>query len=253
MNSRLQVPSILLGLFLRKLEITDSKNLTDTLPWRLPEFDGQVQFNTQLPQNAPADVPRVRFASKDGRLSLELAPAKLQFRMVPGDLTRGENGQFNLTPKGFAESMDLFVPMATRIHTVFNEHYGLTANRVGILTELIAVVGQSSSQRMHQTFFGGQPFFGERISEMNINALSRTALEDGGRQVNRWLRITTVRGDANAPVADPAMQVQVDINTLPEDSYDISAAEFEKFLNGVRTHIDTKIELLSNEELFKIA
>lgn len=251
MNPRLQVPSILLGLFLRKLEINDAKNLTESLPWRLPEFDGQTAFNTGIPQNAPPDVPRVRFTSRDGRLSLELAPAKLQFRMVPGEITKNDNGQFNLTLKSFAESMDLFVPMATRIHTVFSEHYGLTANRIGVLTEFIGVVGQSASQRMHQVFFGGNPYFGERIQELQINALSRTGLDGTDRQVNQWLRVSTVRGDAQGPVADPAMQIQVDLNTLPEDTYDISAAEFEKFLGGLRNHITNKIELLKNEELFK--
>lgn len=252
MNNRFQVPSILLGLFLRKLEVSDTKNLTETLPWRLPEFDAPPQFNTQGNQQLPPDAPRVRFTSKDGRLLLELAPAKLQLRMIPGKLEKGENNQMNLTLSDFEEAFKAFIPMATRVHSVFNEHYGLVANRAGVLTEFIGVLGQSANQRMQEEFFGGKMHFGERIHEMNIAALAKTVLVDGSeRQVNRWTRLNTMRSnDASAPVPDGALQVQIDINTLPEDTYDFTAAEFEKFLNGVHSHIATKVDVLSNDNLF---
>ena len=56
--------------------------------------------------------------------------------------------------------------------------------------------------------------------------------------------------DPTAAVPDGALQVQIDINTLPEDTYDFTAAEFEKFLNGVHSHIAKKVGVLSNDNLF---
>lgn len=248
-----QVTSILVGLFLRKLEIQDPQKLVEALPWRLPEFDGQPRAQ-KLPPNAPADVARIAFTSQDTRKVLELAPAKLQFRMVPGELVKMEDNRMNLKTSGFAEAFEQFIPQVMRIHSVFADHYGLVANRVGVLTEMIAPLGNgvSSNQRMHEHFFGGKNLFGDRLHELHVHALSKTTIMEEGRGINRWIRVRTLRsGDAGAK--DVAIGVEVDVNTLPDDNYDLSGSDIEKFLTGVKDHLASEVPLFTDEALFKVS
>lgn len=244
-----QVPSVLLGLFLRKLEVQDVKKMVESLPWRLPEFDGQPRANN-VPKEAPADVPRLAFTSKDGRKVLEIAPAKIQFRMVPGELIQGEGNRMGLKTVNMKDAFESFIPMVLKIHSVFSEHYALSANRIGVLTEFLAPIGSSSNQRLHEFIFGGKNLFGERLHETQVHALAKTTLVDGDRQVNRWIRVRTLR-NGDAAGQDSAIAVEVDVNTLPEDTYDLSAADIEKFLRNLVEHLDNRVPLLSDEGMFK--
>lgn len=247
MLNQYQVSKMLFGLFLRKLEVSDYRKLVESLPWRLPEFDGQPAVNN-APANTPPDVPRARFTSKDGRKILEVAPAKLQFFMIPGDMVEGPNPGIQMVNS--AAAFERFTPQALRIFNVFSEHFGLTAVRLGIMTEFFGFTGGSANQHMQKYFLNNGAFFGERLHELNIAALSKTTLTPGGRGVNRWVRVRPLRQQAeNSP--DIAMGVEVDINTLQEDTYDLTAADVESFTKGVGEHIETQVPLFNDENLFK--
>ncbi len=248
MVSKFLVPQLFLGLFLRKLEVEDYKKLAESLPWRLPEFDGQPQIAQNVPKNAPPEAARARFGSADGRKVLEVGPAKVQLRMMPGELVPGQGNQKSLKPAGIADAFSEFQALAAKVHSVFSEHYGATANRMGVMTELFAHLGGSANQRMQSTFLTDSNHFGERLMELNIQALSRPTL--GDRTVNRWLRVKPLRS-SDEKKADLAMGVEVDINTLPEDSYDVTAEEIEKFIGEVQRHIEEKVPLLHENALFE--
>ncbi|MCC6546708.1 hypothetical protein IT570_06020 [Candidatus Sumerlaeota bacterium] len=250
MISRFLVPQMFLGLFLRKLEIQDFRKLAEQLPWRLPELDGQPQVAAEVPKNAPQDATRARFPSADGRKILEVAPAKLQFRMLPGELTeQTQGGARGLKPGTLSESFESFIPQAMKIHSVFNEHFGATAVRIGLLTELFVPVGASSNQRMQKALLSNANHFGDRLQELQIQALAKPVL-DGERAVNRWIRVKPLRSNDERQ-ADLAMGVEVDINTLPEDNYDLTTADIEKFLRSVKKHIEEKIPLFQDNTLIE--
>lgn len=250
MVSKFLVPQVFLGLFLRKLEIESFDKLVESLPWRLPELDGQPQIAREVPKNAPPDGIRARFPSADGRQILEIAPAKIQFRMLPGDLgeAQGPQQQRALKPLPIADSFAKFIPMALKVHSVFSEHYGATAVRIGLLTELFAHLGASSNQQMQNTLLAAKNHFGERLQELHISGLSRPAL--GDRTVNRWVRVKPLRSNDQSR-SDVAMGVEIDINTLPDDQYDLTAEHVETFLNSVQKHLEEDVPLLQDESLFK--
>jgi hypothetical protein len=252
MLPQFQVPSQLVGFFLNKLEIADFKQFLEHLPWRLPELDGPPRVNQSLPKNAPPDITRAVLSSRDQRIVLEMAPAKLQLRVMPGEIieSEGDPNRKGLKTVGFAEACDKSFAQAMRIFNVFSEHYGLKCNRVGVMTEFIAPIGSSANQRLQRYFLGGKDFFGERLFETQINALAKMSLGTPDRQVNRWVRVRTLRSSDPNP-ADMALGIEVDINTVPEDTYDINASDLEAFFGGVRTHIDTRIPFFNDEELFR--
>lgn len=243
-----QTPSIFLGLFLRKLEVQDFKNFAESLPWRLPEFDAEPQMN-RVPPDAPADVPRVRFASKDGRLRLDVAPAKIHFQMMPGDVTRNEKGQTNVQTLPVDKAYEKFVPQALRVHTTLSEHFGATAMRLGVVTDMIAPVQSSANQRMQNVILGGKNLFGDRVHDMQIQALAKVAIDEN-INVNRRISVRALRtGQEGNP--DLILNVNVDVNTLAEEPYDMSLEDLEKFLNGVSSHIQNKVALLNEKALFE--
>lgn len=250
MIDKYHVPQMFLGLFLRKLEVQDFQKLAEGLPWRLPELDGRPQLAKNVPQNARPDATRAVFPSADGRKVLEIAPAKIQFRMLPGELMEAQQGKpRGIKPLGIKESFESFVPLAMKVHSVFTEHYGATANRIGLLTELFAHLGASANQRMQKTLLASGGHFGERLQELQIQALSKPTLSDD-RQVNRWIRVKPLRSNDERR-ADLAMGVEVDINTLPDDSYDLTTSDVEKFIVSVREHIEEKIPILQEAAFFE--
>lgn len=247
MISKYQVPQLFLGLFLRKLDVQDYRKLAESLPWRLPELDGQPRIAQNVPADAPADSARAQFSSQDQRKVLEVAPAKLQLRMMPGEVIETGGPQKGLKPLGVGEAFTEFLPMATKVHSVFSEHYGATANRIGLMVEMFAHIGASANQRMQKSLLASSNHFGERLTELNIQALSKPTL--GDRVVNRWIRVRPLR--ANDGGADLAVAVQVDINTLADDTYDVTAADVESFINNVKSHIENNVPLLQDASFFE--
>jgi hypothetical protein len=249
MLSKYLVPQLFMGLFLRKLDETNFAKMAETLPWRLPELDGRPQIAKDVPKNASPEAIRARFMSADGRKILEMAPAKLQFRMLPGELIETQGPQKGLKPLGLAESFDAFIPVASKVHSVFSEHYGATANRIGVVVELFAQLGASANQRMQKSMLASSGHFGDKLQELNIQALSRPTL--GGEQVvNRWIRVKPLRSNDDRR-SDLAMGVEIDINTTPDDSYDLTANNVEEFLRNVQKHIEEKVPLLQDNSFFE--
>lgn len=248
MLNNFQTTSIILGLFLRKLDVQDYRNFTESLPWRLPEFDGEASVNPQLPPNAPPDMPRARFLSKDGRLMMEVAPAKIVFRMMPGEATRTDRGM-NVQALPVDKAFEVFTPQAMRLHGVLSEHYGATASRLGIVTDLIAGVPSSANQRIQKCVLNAKNLFGERLQDFQLNALARTSI-GGDTNVNRRIGLRSMRTGAEGN-PDLLMNVNIDINTLAEEPYDLSTSELESFLKGVSTHVQTQIPLLQESALFE--
>jgi hypothetical protein len=249
MISRYQVPQLFLGLFLRKFEMGDLRKMAESLPWRLPELDGQPRVAQNVPKNAPPDQPVAAFMSADQRQILEIAPTKLQFRMMPGEVIDTGGPQKGLKPLGIADSFASFLPQAKKIHSVFNEHYGATTNRIGLVVELFAHIGASANQRMQKSMLASGHHFGDRLQELNIQALSKPVLFDD-RIVNRWVRVKPLRSNDDKK-ADLAMGVEIDINTLPEDSYDLAAADVERFLLAVQKHVEEQVPLLHDATFFE--
>lgn len=247
MIDKYQVPQIFLGLFLRKLDVTDYRKLAETLPWRLPEFDGQPRVAQNVPKNAAADAARAAFSSADQRRVLEVAPAKLQLRVLPGEVVETQGPQKGLKPFGLQQSFEEFLPIAQKVHSVFSEHYGATANRIGVMVEMFAHLGASANQRMQRSLLSTSNHFGERLNELNIQALSKPTL-GGDRTVNRWLRVRPLR--SNEGGQDLAMAVQVDINTMADDTYDLQTSDVESFITAVQNHISNDIPLLKDESFF---
>lgn len=246
MLPQFQTPSLVLGLFLRKLEVRDFRNFAESLPWRLPEFDAEPAF-ARVPENAPPHMIRVRFTSRDTRQMLEIAPAKVHFRMMPGPVKQTERGP-NVQTLAVSKAYEEFIPQAMRIHTVLAEHFGATAFRMGIVTEIIAPVPGSVNQRMQKHLLGGQNLFGERLQELQIQASSRVQLK-GNIGVNR--RITARPFRTNQPGnPDVIFSVNVDLTSVAEEAYDISTVDMEHFLRGAVHHLEHEIPLLSFAPFF---
>lgn len=249
MISKFLVPQIYLGLFLRKLDVTDYAKLAESLPWRLPELDGRPQIAKDVPKNAQPEATRARFMSADGRKILEVAPARLQFRMLPGEIIESQGNQKGLKPGNVADSFASFLPLAQKVHSVFSEHYGATANRIGVVTELFTQLGGSANQRMQKTLLASSNHFGERLQELQIQALSRPTLY-GDTVVNRWVRVKPLRSNDERR-ADMAMGVEIDINSLPENTYDLAASDVEEFIKSVQKHIEEGVPILHESALFE--
>jgi len=247
MINNFQTTNLMLGLFLRKFEVEDFQEFAESLPWRLPEFDGPAETNPQT-QNVRPDTPRVRFSSKDQRLFLEVAPAKIHFRMMPGEIKKTEQGA-NIQALPIDKAFEALVPQAEKVYEALAEHYGAVANRVGIVTDMIAPTPSSSNQKLHKILLNGTDLLGERLQECNVAALTKTTLEDGVN-INRRITLRPMRSGAEGN-PDNILGVNIDINTVADEPYDIDAPGLSKFLANASEHLNKKVPLFHNEELFQ--
>lgn len=246
-----QVTSVLIGFFLRKLEVEDFQSFAESLPWRLPEFDADPQV-ARLPENAGPEQPRVRFASKDGRLNLDVAPRRVLFRILPGEVTRTEKGA-NIQALLVGDAYEKAAPAAARIHTTLTEHFGATANRLGAVTDMIAPTPSSASQRLQKIVLADKKLFGDRLQEVGIQAHARVQLA-GDINVNRRIVVRSARSGpapGQPQGGDLILNVNVDINTVAEEPYDIASADLEHFMSAVSEHLQTRIPLFDQKALFE--
>jgi len=184
--------------------ISASANLLDADPLLLP-----------IPEDAPPEFPRLIFRNESGNVSFNLSLSRADFSM-----------QYKADGPAFSDQ-EVFEQYVSSLISVIGpmvESYNTAFKRIGFVLDLFSRLQKSSNILIKDTFLKGD--YSDNAYQMELNTLHQLTLVNF--QVNRWLRLKSLRSKSD-PSDDLAVQVLLDINTIPEEIYDIGIAEIEGF------------------------
>jgi len=181
--------------FVSKL-ISTSNNIFNGDPVILP-----------IPNDAPPEIPRIIVKSKDERLVCNVSMNRLDLFFNPKSETDALLDNIH----------DNFFGQIIKIINFLNEIYHIKIFRVGIVANLILNLKESSNIFIARKYLKDSNLISDTF-ELQLHALNKITLLNKYK-ANRWLRIMTSR-DIQNQNNDKFLLVSIDINTLPDVSYD---------------------------------
>lgn len=194
-----------------------TKHILDSDPVLLP-----------IPDDAPAEIPRIILASKDQRYRCNVATGRLEFAFVEG----GE------PQKKMEDVREQFLTVLRTIASVLKEEWKARVFRLGFVTGLLAFhsdpVGLLKGEYIREGALGSP-------QQLEVHTLSRLTLDDV--EVNRWCRLSTIaiptqKGERKA------LSVIFDINTITDKKHDFGVDSLTAFYDRATTHVSQSLETL---------
>jgi hypothetical protein len=182
----------------------------------------------------PPELPRLILLSEGRHWGLELAPARVNLRR----LAEGVGALDAL----LEELRAVLLPL----HAWLAEQANLRVFRVGLVTDLFCNTRSSASEKIMHYFLQPRAVQGVTPNEVHL-ALHNRLVIGGGLMVNRWLRLQPMR-TRDSQRLDFAAQVQVDLNTMAEDTQVKTGRDLAAFLEAARQHLEEGIPLLDDPD-----
>lgn len=192
--------------------------------------------NVQAGQQVPPEVPRLVLLGDQRQWVLELGPTKVTLRYLPR------------APQGLEGVNEAFRQQLVSIQSWLAEALNLRVYRLGWVLQLFCNTRSSANEKIAAYFLQPRALQGSVPHEVQVNLLSRLALANG-MSVNRWLRVRPLRS-VDPRRVDFAAQIEVDINTLPEETSAKSAVEISAFLDAVHRYVRDDLPLLQDANFF---
>jgi len=215
MELDLRLQRLRTALFLRSIDmsrklglaqdvISAAANLLDADPVLLP-----------IPDDAPPEFPRVIFKNEDGNVSFSLSLNRADFSI-----------QYKADGSVFSDQgvFEQYVSSLMSVILPIVESHKASFKRIGLIFDLLSGLQKSSNILIKDVFLQGDYF--DDAYRIELSTLHRLQLVNF--EVNRWLRVKSLRSKSD-PADDFTMQVLLDMNTVPEEIYDIGIAEIEEF------------------------
>lgn len=199
-----------------------------------PLFNEQGTVAPLADENLQQEWPRLVLLGEQRMWALELAPGKVSLR-------RSAN-----QPLGLAELFEAQHGLLGHVHAWLAENLGFRVYRMGMMIEIFCNTRSSANEKISQYFLHPRALQGQTPYEVQLGILSRVHLY-GTVMVNRWLRVRPLR-TIDPRRVDFAAQIEVDLNTLPEDTQVRTARDLSDFLNAACRHVDQEIALLADGE-----
>lgn len=200
---------------------------TEILP---DKFDGPPTV-LPLPDDAPAEIPRLFFRSEDNQWQLEMASSRLNYRWTQ----QTENQQVLLD--GFCHE---FVDFVNRVLPLL-EH-----PRVGriALVWVRYLLETDPATVLCRAFFPEETLLKDALANQRsfeLHSLRRTTIAEKF-EVNSWVRFKSGQLTLPKTPVRPIILVEHDVNTLPEkaDSASHSTEEIAVFYASAQKESDTR-------------
>jgi hypothetical protein len=196
-------------------------------------FDEQRE-SAPLPGSPPLEWPRQVLLGGQRHWALELAPGKISLRRAVNDGIAVED----LFEKHWAA--------LGPIHAWLSENYDFRVYRLGVVIQIFCNTRSSANEKIAQYFLNPRALQGQPPHDVQLNMLCRVNL-DNAMLVNRWLRVRPLR-TIDPRRVDFAAQIEVDINTLTEDTQVKTSRDLSEFLGAVSNHLNHEMDLFTSGE-----
>ena len=191
-------------------------------------YDGRVEA-WPIPDEAPAEFPRLVLQSKDGTFKLQASPGRIDSFWIAQEEDHGAN------PLTCIEVLE---------HYLRSTKPALQIGRLALVTKRFALEdnpAQTLIERFCNAESRARPFNNSQSFEIHNH--KRYMLPSYGSQINSWVRCRT--GVLNRQPQQNLISVEQDINTLKEDEVGVNfdADKVRDFFASARTETDAILRI----------
>lgn len=189
-------------------------------------MDGESML-LPIPDDAPAELPRLILNSKNELWGCLVAPHRIEFR-------------FDQKPKDVEPTLEQVAPQniefAHDVWQMLQNKFHASAHRIGFVVKQVAILPDAVSQ-LRQVLVDNSNL--DAAHRLEVHVLHRLPLDEF--QINRWSRIRAL------PMPDDEesrtiLEMDIDINTLPEPQLDLSGEQVNEFSSEALDLVNTTIE-----------
>jgi len=222
--------------FTPDLNITNSLKIANTVGSILGDLlDGETSI-LPIPQDAPADIPRIILSSSDKRWKLNISLQRTDlFYNSPPELD------------GEIVSIKEYSGISSNFFGGYQKELDLRVQRLAFVTDRVAVKDDALDYVLKKfcnkdQIKKGRPFYNAKRFE--IHSLKKYDWEDF--HINSWVRTKFLPIRTRDNETAPALLVSNDLNTLSTDEDPgaaFAASEIESFFSDIPDHLDEILEL----------
>jgi len=230
------VTKVLSAIFTPDFNITNFLKIANLASNLLGDrLDGEPTI-LPIPQDAPADIPRITLQSSDKLLSLTVAPSRtnLEFRIPLESIINV------IDYSSYYSDMPQFLAK-------FSAKLDLNVQRLGYVTDRLIIKEDALSLIMEgfckkDQIIKGRPFHNPKRFE--IHSLKKYDWE--GFQLNSWVRLKYLPIKIKDEEIKPALLVENDLNTLSyeeDPGAEFKTTDIEKYFNNIPNHLERILNL----------
>lgn len=180
-----------------------------------------------VPDDVPAEIPRIILRSKDGKHSSNISFNRAEFVYTEKDkLSRELQG----IREEFLTSIGNFAKVLIKSRVI------VKVSRLGSITELVTFTEDDPIEIIQRNFLRTEDL-GE-LSQIDLGLLAKMTWDN--IKVNRWHRFRAGTAEMS-PEGKPCVNFVVDINTVPEIEYDFDLEGITGFYSRVYTNIGSNL------------
>lgn len=200
------------------------------------KFDGEF-FSGQIPQEAPAEIPRIILNSQNNCWKLEISLQRTNLVFLKP-----------LTEPVKAPSLKEFGSYASGIFSKYKSQTNIRIQRLALVTERFHKIEHSSPSQFLAAKFCNDIFLEkdkpfDRTNGFEIHSLKKYERE--GFNVNSWVRLKSV--NLKDSTQTPVLFAANDVNTLSEDqSIEFNVEDIARFYDYFPQHVESIIKLYFN-------
>lgn len=216
------------AIFLTALDLTRKLDLAVAVRKASDSLFDADPLIVPIPADAPPEIPRLQVRSRDGRWTCLVAGSRMD---IVFELPPDRHGT-----TGFDQAVADQAVVCKSTWSALQSEYAAVGNRIGIVS-LFLGTADNAIQLVRTRFL--LPSDAPEPHELQLHALHRMTLGPDG--INRWTRCV-------ASASEGLIQLEVDINTLPEQRFNVTPANIQHFSEKVRSLVtDTKASLFQGD------
>jgi hypothetical protein len=217
----LSIAQLQIAFFLTTIDLTRPLKVAVAIQDASEELFDADPLMLPIPPDAPADIPRIRLTSNDEHWAFQVTGERLDcFYKPPPDKRE--------TTEKFEEVANKQLRICADIWGILQKQFSVSGKRIGVVSTFIASPEnpvETLKSKFILTSNALEPY------ELHLHALHKISLDN--IPINRWTRCMA----ANLPLEQKprdALRLQIDINTLPEQKFELTQASIQTFVNGAK-------------------
>lgn len=222
-----------IALFLTTLDTRKMLNLARAIQEASDDLLDSDPLVLPFPADAPSEFPKLRLNSNDRHWVFQVAGTRLDFFY--------ERSSSQQEMEAFDEIVDKQAQIYGNIWQILQKQYNASGNRIGVIGKF-GSSPENAIQILKSRFI--TPSDAPDQHQLQLHALHKMPL--GGVEINRWTRCTATKSALEGG-SEGSLRVEIDINTFPDQHFDLTPAKILNFTDNAKGLIlDTMTSLFED-------